>query len=508
MIEQVVERMYAEIDDNRFLEVTYANGDKEVLYFKDFNSGAMIQNIVDRAKKYAIKAVLETGTTGLRVQHLLDSIVDEFAENEDLPNTTNPDDWARISGQEGRADRLHPHAGHRQERECEPRDRHRVEHRPVPVANGSRHRCPGICRAPVSWCTDGVPCCGWARGPVAAVWRLIDASSYPDCTARRAGAGSSITYSRRYATDHRDRGRVRHLVAVRPDREPDPHLHPGGAGLRGGGRDPARQAHPLGLRGGVAAARRPRVRPEPRRRARRRSIDADEVGAANMILTNGARLYVDHAHPEYSAPEVTDPLDAVIWDKAGERVMEAAARHVASVPGAAEAAAVQEQRRRQGRLLRHARELPDGRQTPFSAVIAGLTPFLVSRQVVTGSGRVGHRAVRRRARLPAVPARRLHRGRGRPGDHAQARHHQHPRRAARRRRQVPPAARHHRRRQPRRDVDVPEGRHHRAGARPDRGGRRIDLSRSGAGPAGARGARRSAATRRCGRPSRWPTVAS
>jgi len=101
MIEKVVERMYAEIDDNRFLEVTYANGDKEVMYFKDFNSGAMIQNVVDRAKKNAIKAVLETGQHGLRIQHLLDSIVDEFAENEDLPNTTNPDDWARISGKKG-----------------------------------------------------------------------------------------------------------------------------------------------------------------------------------------------------------------------------------------------------------------------------------------------------------------------------------------------------------------------------------------------------------------------
>ncbi|UXA16164.1 proteasome ATPase [Mycobacterium sp. SMC-4] len=101
MIEKVVERMYAEIDDNRFLEVTYANGDKEVMYFKDFNSGAMIQNVVDRAKKYAIKSVLETGQRGLCIQHLLDSIVDEFAENEDLPNTTNPDDWARISGKKG-----------------------------------------------------------------------------------------------------------------------------------------------------------------------------------------------------------------------------------------------------------------------------------------------------------------------------------------------------------------------------------------------------------------------
>jgi proteasome-associated ATPase len=101
MIEKVVDRMYAEIDDNRFLEVTYANGDKEVMYFKDFNSGAMIQNVVDRAKKYAIKSVLESKQHGLRIQHLLDSIVDEFAENEDLPNTTNPDDWARISGKKG-----------------------------------------------------------------------------------------------------------------------------------------------------------------------------------------------------------------------------------------------------------------------------------------------------------------------------------------------------------------------------------------------------------------------
>ncbi|WP_327150789.1 proteasome ATPase [Nocardia sp. NBC_01329] len=101
MIERVVDRMYAESEDNRFLEVTYANGDKEVLYFKDFNSGAMIQNIVDRSKKYAIKAVLDTGNPGLRIQHLYDSIQDEFSENEDLPNTTNPDDWARISGKKG-----------------------------------------------------------------------------------------------------------------------------------------------------------------------------------------------------------------------------------------------------------------------------------------------------------------------------------------------------------------------------------------------------------------------
>ena len=101
MIRATVERMYTETEENRFLEVTYANGDKEVLYFKDFNSGAMIQNIVDRAKKMAIKDLLETDPKGLRVTHMLQACVDEFKENEDLPNTTNPDDWARISGKKG-----------------------------------------------------------------------------------------------------------------------------------------------------------------------------------------------------------------------------------------------------------------------------------------------------------------------------------------------------------------------------------------------------------------------
>ncbi len=101
MILRTVERMYTESEENRFLEVTYANGDKEVLYFKDFNSGAMIENIVARAKKMAIKEFLETGQKGMRVSHLLAACVDEFSENEDLPNTTNPDDWARISGKKG-----------------------------------------------------------------------------------------------------------------------------------------------------------------------------------------------------------------------------------------------------------------------------------------------------------------------------------------------------------------------------------------------------------------------
>jgi proteasome-associated ATPase len=101
MIQRTTERMYSETEENQFLEVTYANGDKEILYFKDFNSGAMIQNIVDRAKKSAIKDFLDAGQRGIRLDHLLTACVEEFKENEDLPNTTNPDDWARISGKKG-----------------------------------------------------------------------------------------------------------------------------------------------------------------------------------------------------------------------------------------------------------------------------------------------------------------------------------------------------------------------------------------------------------------------
>jgi proteasome-associated ATPase len=101
MVDTTVGRMYAESDENRFLEVTYANGDRELLYFKDFSSGAMIENIVRRAKKEAIKRQIAGGSSGIRTQDLLDAINQEFREHEDLPNTTNPDDWAKISGKKG-----------------------------------------------------------------------------------------------------------------------------------------------------------------------------------------------------------------------------------------------------------------------------------------------------------------------------------------------------------------------------------------------------------------------
>jgi proteasome-associated ATPase len=101
MVAATVDKMYAEDEDTRFLEVTYANGEKQILYFKDFNSGAMIENVVARAKKYAIKRYLSESQRGISTDDLLRAIKDEFRENEDLPNTTNPDDWARISALKG-----------------------------------------------------------------------------------------------------------------------------------------------------------------------------------------------------------------------------------------------------------------------------------------------------------------------------------------------------------------------------------------------------------------------
>ncbi|HVT77018.1 MAG TPA: AAA family ATPase, partial [Acidimicrobiales bacterium] len=101
MIEQTVEMMYRTDDENRFLEVTYQNGDKEIMYFKDFSSGAMIENIVRRAKKLAIKRVIAGEGRGIRVDDLIQSVKQEYKEHEDLPNTTNPDDWLKISGKKG-----------------------------------------------------------------------------------------------------------------------------------------------------------------------------------------------------------------------------------------------------------------------------------------------------------------------------------------------------------------------------------------------------------------------
>ncbi|NBO56903.1 MAG: proteasome ATPase, partial [Actinobacteria bacterium] len=101
LIDDAVNFMYSHGEENQFLEVTYQNGDKEVLYFDDFASGAMIENIVRRAKKSAIKREIAGGSRGISNSDILDAVRQEYREHEDLPNTTNPDDWARVSGKKG-----------------------------------------------------------------------------------------------------------------------------------------------------------------------------------------------------------------------------------------------------------------------------------------------------------------------------------------------------------------------------------------------------------------------
>jgi proteasome-associated ATPase len=101
MIEDTINEMYSTNDENKFLEVTYAKGEREIFFFKDFSSGAMIENIVARAKTKAVKRMIGDGELGIKLSDLVEAVRQEFKENEDLPNTTNPDDWARISGRKG-----------------------------------------------------------------------------------------------------------------------------------------------------------------------------------------------------------------------------------------------------------------------------------------------------------------------------------------------------------------------------------------------------------------------
>src|SRR6266571_2844433 len=118
----------------------------------------------------------------------------------------------------------------------------------------------------------------------------------------------------------------------------------------------------------------------------------EDLGLANVILTNGARLYVDHAHPEYSTPEVTNPRDAVVWDKAGEWIMAEAARHAATVPGSLPINLYKNNTDNKGASYGSHENYLMSRTTPFADIVRHLTPFFVSRQVVCGAGRVGRGA--------------------------------------------------------------------------------------------------------------------
>ena len=169
----------------------------------------------------------------------------------------------------------------------------------------------------------------------------------------------------------------------------------------------------------------------------------DDPGTVNAVLTNGARFYVDHAHPEYSAPETTTPRGALVFDKAGEVVLRRAAAEVL-LQGGPPITLYKNNTDGKGASYGTHENFLLRRSTPLSSVVTGLTPFLVSRQVFCGAGRVGPRSHRRHSGLPALVTGRLHRSRGRAGDHRSTPDRQHPRRTARRCAPLAPPAPHHR----------------------------------------------------------------
>ena len=262
---------------------------------------------------------------GLRVQHLMTACVDEFKENEDLPNTTNPDDWARISGKKGeRIVYIRTLVTEHQGLRDRPVHRHRRQHRPVPLGRPD---------APVS--SPHAYARAHDRRRVMGIETEYGVSVPGQPAANAMTASSQVVNGYVGASPARDR-------RTRWDFEEE---------------NPLRDARGFDARG-------------RRRRPQRRRAE-DDLGLANVILTNGARLYVDHAHPEYSSPEVTNPRDAVLWDKAGERVMALAAERAAHGARHRADPAVQEQHRRQGRVVRHARELPGARGRRRSASWCG-----------------------------------------------------------------------------------------------------------------------------------------
>ena len=220
--------------------------------------------------------------------------------------------------------------------------------------------------------------------------------------------------------------------------------------------------------------------------------------ARNKTLVNGARYYVDHAHPEYSCPEVTNARELVIHEKAGERIVEQSRRDAnALLPPGTQMLIYKNNSDRKGNSYGcHENYLMD-RRTSFKQIVEHLMPFFVTRQVYSGAGKVGTREPRPPLRLPARAARGLLRDRSRARHDGQAADHQHARRAARRPREVPPPARDRRRLEHERVHDLPAQRRDRAGALDDRG-RRDRPGRRAARP-GARRSRKSRTIRPAGR---------
>ena len=373
MIDAAVERMYDVGDENRFLEVTYQNGDKEVLFFKDFSSGAMIENIVRRSKKLSIKRQIAGGARGISTPDLLDSIRQEFREHEDLPNTTNPDDWAKISGQEGRAHRVRAHAprrGRRRDRRSADRARH---HRPVSVRTLRGMSANSVIPGQVF---IGLP------------GRLAPWPS-PRCVASRPSTGSRSAVprtrtrcSRRRCSSTRTSSTARSVGTSRTSR---PAATPAAS--------PARA----------------------RRRPRSRRTSSTRCSPTARATTSTTRT------PSTRPPSAPTRSSWSCADKAGERILARSMQASRRLLGPDQEIVVYKNNSdgKGNSYGTHENYLVD-RTVPFATLVRHLLPWFVTRQVFTGAGKVGGENGTRRDRLPDQPAGRLLRGGGRARDHAEA----------------------------------------------------------------------------------------
>ncbi len=252
------------------------------MYFKDFSSGAMIENIVRRAKKLAIKRVIAGGDAGHPARRPVDSIHQEYKEHEDLPNTTNPDDWAKISGKKGERIvyvRTLVNRGRRRRGRGRPVDR-AGRHRPVPLR-------------PLD------PRAGWRPGSSSVTGRLRAWPSHKICGIETE-YGIVLSGACRVPTRSRPR---------RSSSTPTSLRAPTG-----------RACSPSQGRAGTSRTSRPGTTPVGSRPLGTMAPEV-ETHLVNAVLTNGARYYVDHAHPELSTPECADARSVVVWDQAAERIL-------------------------------------------------------------------------------------------------------------------------------------------------------------------------------------------
>ena len=439
MIEATVAEMYREDPSNQFLEVTYQNGEKQILYFKDFSSGAMIENIVRRAKKLAIKRLLAGG------------------KRASAPKTSS-----RRSTRNTKSTKT-----------C-----------PTPPTPTTGRRSPAK-RASAS-CTSARSSAQRRRhsrsaGARSSASARANTSSHPSASEHRSHGDSEDT-------GHRDRIRDPGIAAP-----PTPTT----SRRRRCSSTPTSTSWP-----GRGGAVKPKVGWDfedetPANDARGYTpLDAlppeVETHLVNAVLTNGARYYVDHAHPELSTPECADALSIVRFDRAAELIVQrsmAAAKKI--LPPGQELVVYKNNSDGKGNSYGcHENYLMD-RHTPFGRIVTHATAVLRQPADLHRRRQGRHRgdgAHGGRRAVPADAAGRLLRGRGRPRDDAEATDHQHPRRAARRPAEVPAPARDRRRRQPVRGRHLPQGGHDRV--RADDGRRRLPAPRlraRGAGPGAAAG---------------------